>query len=172
MARRPRLPLHDVRSLSVREIIHLWRQEAEFHPKTLERELRRFILNFDLNWEAGERIDPNTPDADLPPVDTLVDREWLETFCRKKGYEKPTFWFPPDPEQVRPQGRPSQKRATVQEFEDRAARGETQETISAEARAIFDALTARGVEGLPEPRTIQGHIRDRFNEIKAERDNL
>lgn len=168
MARRPRLALDDVRSLSVREIVHRWRQEAEFHPKTLERELRRFLDNERLDWQAGERIDPNTPDADLQPVDTLVDRDWLELFCRKKGWDKPRFWFPPDPEQVRPQGRPSKRRAIVQEFEERAARGETLGRISDEARAIYDALTERGAQDLPEPKTIQGHIRDRFNEIKAE----
>lgn len=167
MARLPQLPLHDVRALSIREIVHLWRQERQFHPRTLERELRRFVLNNDLNWEAGERIDPNTPDADLPDLDeTLVGSEWLRTFCTKKGWDLPAFWFPRDPADVPAPGRPSIKRATVQEFEERRARGETEDTIGAEARAIAAALRARGVEGVPQERTIQGHIRPAFNAHK------
>ena len=171
MARRPRLPLNDVRSLTLREILHRWRAEAEFPPRTLERELRRFVVNSDLDWRAGERINPNTPDDDLPGLDTLVDRNFIEVFCEKKGFPLPTFWFPPDPAEVARPGRPSQRAAIVQGFEDRIERGETADTISAEARAISAALAAKGFEGLPEPKTIQGHIRGGYRAWKA-RQNL
>lgn len=169
MARRPQLPFHDVRTLSLREIVLEWRKEVEIPQLVLARELRRFVLNHDLNWQEGERIDPETQDDKLPPLTTQVDKAWLETFCRKKNWPLPSFWFPPDPTEAARPGRPSIKSATVQEFEERAGRGETEETISAEARAIVDALRQREFDSLPQLKTIQNHIRTAYNAWKNAR---
>lgn len=166
MAKRPLLPLHDVRALSIREIVHLWRREADFHPRTLERELRRYHSNGRLDWQEGERIDPMTPDEDLPPPHTLMSREALKLFCTKKEWEPPKFWFPPDPAEKGLPGRPSSKSATVQEYKNRAERGETLATIADEARAIHAALESRGVAEVPQAKTVQNHIRRLFKARK------
>lgn len=164
MARRPQpQAFYDVRVMSIEEIVQFWTREIDYHPITLRRELRRYLLNGTLDYLNGERIAPDTPDEDLPPPETLVDREWLRLFCVKKEWELPRFWFPPDPQEVQRQGRPSIKPAIVREFNERLERGENHDQISDEARAIFDTLTAKGVAGVPEAKTIQGHIRQGFN---------
>lgn len=107
-----------MRRLSIREIADSWAQEINIHPPALDRELRRFLLNSRSNWQAGERIDADKPDAELPKPETLVDQEWLAEFCAKKGWPLPTFWFPRDPEEARPRGRPSHMPAILQESQE------------------------------------------------------
>ena len=169
MVKAANLPLANTRALSIREIVHNWRREAVFHPKTLERELRRFHLNAGLNWRGGERIDPLTPDEDLPPADTLVDKNWLTLFCEKKGYALPAFWFPPDPAERRRPGRPSIKSAIVQEFDERCASGSVLRSLIQEAAAIKDSLEAKEIANVPQAKTIAGHIRKKFKAQKTER---
>lgn len=151
----PLLSIQDVRRLSIREIVELWTQEVDIHPLTLERELRRFLQNVQLDWQGGERIDANTPDADLPGADTLVDRDWLANFCAKKGWQLPEFWFGPQHEGARPRGRPSHMPAILQELERRAEAGELEATMTEQARVLNEWAIEQG-----EPRMKVESVRD------------
>jgi hypothetical protein len=166
MARKPRpVPIQDVRRLSIQEILELWVQEIDIHPLTLERELRRFLENVHLDWRAGERIDPDTPDADLPGAATLVDREWLAMFCAKKGWPLPSFWFPPDPADARPRGRPSHMDAILQELERRGEVGELEATVTDQARALNDWAVRQGKPPLRVP-SIRNQISKIYRRLK------
>lgn len=171
MGRKPRPVPIDVRRLSVREIVDLWVREIEIHPITLERELRRFLVNSGLAWREGERINPDTPDADLPGAETLVDKDWVRMFCGKKDWSLPTFWFPPDPEEVRRRGRPSVKCEIVRKFEERREQGQTRDTISKEADEISAWLQRQGHKKGTQSKTVQKHIRPLYDEWKR-RSNL
>lgn len=168
--KRTQLSLAPVRTLSLAEVIEYWTAEADISRQTLEHELRLAVVNLQGPWREGELIDPETPNEQLPGLDTLVDRKWLRTFCEKQlGWPLPAFWFPPDPVEVRRPGRPTNRRAIVQEFEARKERGETAPTISEEARAIRDALTQRRIDPVPIPKMDHGQGSRRLETVPAER---
>ncbi len=158
--------LVNVRTLSLKDILELWQREIDFPAGIMERELRRAVLNLEMDWRRGELIDPLKPDDELPGMDKLVDRDWLLEFCGKGDWPFPRFWFPDLQEENRLQGRPSLRDKVLHEFAERIKRSETLGTISQEARAIEGELRAQGYEKGIQSKTIQKHIRGPYDEWK------
>lgn len=166
MPRSKQLPLESVRILTLREIAQLWAPIAGRPESLILRELRIAVINIPRLMEGKPLLKLNEipPDDELPSPDERVDRAWLIEFCTKQqGWDTPEFWFHHNAE-TRAPGRPSHKELVEATFEARCDRGETEATISAEARAICKELKEQHtVSRLPEPKTIQVHIREKWH---------
>lgn len=158
----PKLPLHNVRWLTLREIAEIWATEGERPVGLLLRELRTGVLNIP-RLDAGEILLEHPIAYDhLPSEEERVDRDWLQKFCGKQGWRPPSFWFAQNEESRRP-GRPSSRDNVLGKFNERHQNGLAETTIADEARAIHAALAAEGYDDLPKTKTIQSHIRQEWH---------
>ena len=160
----PKIPLDKVTKLSLREIAELWTPSARIPFSLMLRELRVAAINIPRVREGKELLPQIPPEHELPdPDDETVDYEWLVEFCEKQGWPTPDFWRY-ERGYVRPQGRPSYKQQVLKIYNERRRDNLTKDTISQEARDIYDRLHELGLEGvIPEPKTIQMHIREHYN---------
>jgi hypothetical protein len=116
--------------------------------EVIEAELRRAFVNMapGRDWRAEgfvpveEVYDLNA----LPPTETNVSKDRVRDFAEKQGWPLPRFWFPDEAPPVRQRGRPSDKDAILQEFERRAEHRKLAASVTAEARALAEWLTASG----------------------------
>lgn len=161
-----RIPLHSVRRLTIAEISEMWANEQRRPPRSVfERELRLAVLNLPRLQRGGPTVDPDIPDAELPPTDTLVSPEFLMQFCEKNQWPPPRFWPQlHQTEQPRRPGRPSVMPAIVQELERRASAGQLGSTLASEARALRQWAHSNGP--IPTVASIQNRIRSRYRELK------
>jgi hypothetical protein len=158
-----RVPLDRVRGLPVSAVCDLWAEETRRPRALFSRELRLGLANLPRLRAGLDKLDPLTPDNELPGEDAVVDRDWLREFCAKQHWALPQFWFPRD-EIVRRPGRPSIRNLVLEKFEQRHKAGRTERQIAAEARAIHIELVEElPGERIPESETIEGHIREAFN---------
>lgn len=164
-----RVPLHNVRVLTLREIAEMWAPEAEIPVSLMLRELRLAAVNIPRRSKGLDHIPPDTPDEELPNPDERVDREWLIQFCSKQGWEEPFFWRSEARDTDRYPGRPSIRRAIVQKLEDRANSGQIADSLAEEARQLlaWAEESYRGDPGVPgKAASIENQIRDRYRELK------
>lgn len=166
-----RVPLHNVRVLSLREIAEMWAPEAEIPVSLMLRELRLAAVNIPRRWENLDHIPPDTPDDQLPDPDQRVDRQWLMEFCDKQeGWREPNFWRSETRESDRYPGRPSIKRAILQKLKERAVSGEIAGSLAKEAQQLlaWAEATHPSAPGLPsKPASIENQIRDTYRELRA-----
>lgn len=169
MVRKPRFDYTAVRVMAIAEIVELWHQELAavgVSRGVLERELRIAVINLGHDWRVEGLVDPIPPDERLPPVTERLSRDEIRDFCVKQGgWPLPTFWFPPDPEEVKPVGRPSHMSAILKELERRAEAGELENTVSNEARVLKEWAVAQGYGDL-QMKSIRNKIGERYRELK------
>jgi hypothetical protein len=172
-----RLPLHNVRLLSLREIAEMWALEVNAPQSTILRELRIAVLNLP-RWQAGE---PLLAEEDIPPDDELpdpkerVNREWLMRFCDKQGWRQPYFWASGGPAARRAHvGRPAYLHfeQIFDELRRRAEAGEMEATKIAESKYLntWARQTFPGDEP-PVPETIAQRISNLYDELRVNRQN-
>jgi|SRR5689334_4066986 len=158
-----RLPLGQVRVLSISEIAELWAQEAEERPRSLiERELRIFLLNRPRLSQGEGPIQPIPEDDQLPPATGRLSKSDLEEFCAKQGWTKPRFWFGRVTDGPGFPGRPTIMRAIVQELERRAEAGQLSETLTDQATELVAWANERLPPGpipIPGTRSVANAIR-------------
>lgn len=165
-----RVPLHNVRVLTLREIAEMWAPEAEVPVSLMLRELRLAVVNIPRRWEGLDHIPADTPDEQLPDPDEKVDRQWLMEFCDKQeGWREPSFWQREKKESERYPGRPSVKPAILQKLKDRADAGEMAQSLADEARQLlaWATETYQGQPGVPSKSTsIENQIRATYRELR------
>jgi hypothetical protein len=166
-----RLPLHNVRWLSIREIAKYWADDAELDEETILRELQLSYINFRRIDAGQERVDALPPKAEMPEVEMLLTREHLLRFCDKQGWPVPEFWFGREIREKGFAGRPAKKkRAIVQELERRAAAGELRDSLADQARDLSKwAAEKFPHDEVASPRTIENNIREIFRNLRGPR---
>ncbi|MBK8457450.1 MAG: hypothetical protein IPL47_10360 [Phyllobacteriaceae bacterium] len=152
--------LFNVRWLSIEEISSEWSKELNRDASIIKREMQLALINFDRMDRGLGRIDALPDQFGPPPAEQYVTREFVARFAAKQHWPLPSFWFPPEQGAERP-GRPSMRGEVRGRFAARQIEGLTADSISAEAREIHNALVAEpDGKHIPEPKTIQVHIRD------------
>ena len=164
-----RVPLHNVRVLSLREIAELWAPEADIPVELMLRELRLAVINIPRRRERLGLIEEIPPDDELPDPDERVDRDWLIEFCEKQGWNEPSFWFDrQEDDLVRFAGRPGYRYrpALERELRRRAEAGELHRTLAAEMRYLRQwALDNYPDEQPPTIRTLENAYRALFRDL-------
>lgn len=158
-----RAPLTNVRHFTLSQLAELWYRELHLQEEMVLYELRAGVIGI-YRLEEGQQLPAEMiPEDDLPPTNYRVDRDWIIRFCQKQRWPHPIF-LNPEPITAAPVGRPTMRDVVIAEFQKRSAEGLSEGTISAEARAIHNALMdANAGSDIPQPKTIQSHIRRLFN---------
>ena len=169
----PNNPYQNIRFLSVEELAELWFPErpGRLPITSLVRELRLSILNLSggRDWRTEGLVTDPPDDDDLPAATTRIDKQHVRELCSKQDWPLPRFWFPDEAPPVRQRGRPSDKKAIVQEFERRAGAGELKVNVTAEARALAEWSVLQDNTPI-QYQTIQKYIAKPYSEIRSERD--
>lgn len=136
-------PYRSVRFLSIRAIAEKWYCDGIGVPKELiEAELRRGLIN--LGRGRDWKFEGLVPEDEMPPLEALpgseieVTKDFVRRFAEKQRWPLPSFWFHDESPDRRPPGRPSHNQKLLAELEARAMRGELEQTVTAEARALND----------------------------------
>lgn len=162
--------LNTTQWLSIKEISELWAHELNIPASTILRELRFAMYKLEQKYPYNEPLTKLPPEEELPSPDALINRDFIEKFNDKQIWKLPRFWFADLPTGRSFPGRPSKKRAIVQELEERFKRGEMLDTLAAEARALHawaeDAFP--GADDIGQPRSIGNAIRIAYNTFKRE----
>ncbi len=158
-----RAPLTNVRHFTLNQLAELWYRELRLQEEMVLYELRAGVRGVYLQGRGEPLPEEMIPEDELPPANHRVDLQWIRQFCRKQHWPLPRF-LNPEPARAALVGRPTMRDIVIAEFQRRSAEGLSEGTISAEARAIHNALMdADAGSDIPQPKTIQSHIRRLFN---------
>lgn len=161
--------LQNVHWLTIAELADLWAPELKIPASTVAREMQIALYKLEHEYPYNQPIDVNPAEIDLPSLEAVVDRDFIERFHDKQMWKMPEFWF--DSRVAGPSfpGRPSIMTAIVQELQRRHDDGEMLETLAAESRALT-TWAANNFPGqqTPKPRSTQNGIRFAYNTFRGQ----
>lgn len=159
--------LRNVQWLSVAELADLWAPELKIPASTIAREMQIALYKLEHEYPYNQPIDVNPAEIDLPSLDTLVDRDFIDSFHDKQIWKMPSFWFDQRVGEPSFPGRPSVMTAIVQELRRRHENGEMQPTIAAESQALSVWATNRFQgQQTPTDRSTANGIRMVYNTLR------
>ncbi len=159
----------NVQWLTVAELADLWAHELKIPASTIAREMQIALYKLEHDYPYDQPIDVNPAEIDLPPLDTLVNRDFIDRFHDKQIWKMPSFWFDSRVAEPSFPGRPSVMAAIVQELERRHELGEMLETIAAESRALSAWATASFAgQQTPAPKSTENAIRTAYNTLRGQ----
>jgi hypothetical protein len=162
--------LRNVQWLTVSELAELWAPELKIPASTIAREMQIALYKLEIKYNYSDPINVNPADVDLPSLDTLVDREFIDSFHDKQIWKMPSFWFDARVAEPSFPGRPSLRSAIVQELRRRHETGEMLETIAAESRALSTwAENSFPGQQTPTPKTTENSIRTVYKTLRSQR---
>ncbi|ASP32241.1 hypothetical protein [Labrenzia sp. VG12] len=153
--------------LTVQEIADLWSPQLSIPASTILRELRFALYKLEKDYPYNEPLKELPPEEELPSVQTLIDRDFIERFNDKQIWKLPEFWFANLPTGPSFPGRPSIMNAIVQELERRYENEEMLDTLAAESR-VLEAWASENHSGQQTPKTssIENGIRTVYRQLK------
>jgi hypothetical protein len=156
--------LNCVQWLTIGEVAELWTLEIEVPTSVIEREMRIAIHKSESGLPFRDPI--ASPPNEMPSAETLVDVEFLREFSAKQCWAFPRFWAAHQPQSPSFPGRPTVMHLILQELEAKAARGELEPTLAAQARTlrIWSEANLRSVQ-IPRAKSIENGIRVRFRQL-------
>lgn len=169
-------PFDNVQWLTISELAELWEPELKIPKSVIARELRLGVYKLHLAKEGKANFAALTKPLDVPPteselpsLDTLIERNFIERFCDKELWAMPSFWqSASDPGPSFP-GRPSVMSAVAQELERQAKSGELKATLAEQSRVLADWASHRFPgKQTPKPTSIENGIRAAYRIIKAD----
>jgi hypothetical protein len=162
-----KLPLNEVRWLTIEEIAQFWAEERGTLSSVIRRELQLALINWDRLQKGQNKIDVLPSEEERPPISTEISREQMEEFCAKQKWPTPAFWF--RRETRRSRGRPSHQDSILKELRRIAAGGQLEQTLAAQCQYLEEWAAANCDPDPPKAASIENIIRHEYKMLKASR---